>query len=219
MPSSWVDDLDWIPLETDIAEDSECRSFSIVSWNVLADAYCSPRSHRCLPEKTQHHIFNRNQRRLHVQKTLRQLVSSLNRPIFALQEVDSPLEVLETLQELGYDGVETPTSPGGKNARVDACGLYFDKDEWVCSKSEAIRLDDLATLRSKSTQEVTVGTRNNLQGLQASFLRKNMALLVMLEHVQTKKNIMVVVVHLYWNRKCKGYSNMKKVQVILQHSS
>lgn len=202
--SSWVDDLHWMPLDSDDdAQDSDDRSFSIVSWNVLADSYCSPRSHRCLPEKTQNHIFNRNQRQHHVRKTLRQLVSSLRRPIFALQEVDAPLEILATLQELGYDGIETPTSPGGKNGRVDACGLYFDRDEWVCVKSEAIRLDDLATLRSKSTQEVTIGTRNNLQGLQASFLRKNMALLVMLRHVPTKKTIMVAVLHLYWNRKLK----------------
>ena len=54
-----------VPRDDDAESDdtSDGRpSFSIVSWNVLADAYCSPRSHRCLPEKTQRHVFNRNQR-------------------------------------------------------------------------------------------------------------------------------------------------------------
>ncbi|CAJ1961909.1 unnamed protein product [Cylindrotheca closterium] len=196
---SWVDDLDWMPVETGDAQDDEDGGFSIISWNVLADSYCSPRSHRCLPQKSQNHIFNRNQRHHHVQKTLCQLVSSLDRPIFALQEVDAPLGVLTKFEELGYDGIETPTSPGGKNGRVDACGLYFDREEWVCLKSEAVPLDDLATLRSKSTTEVTVGTRNNLQGLQASFLRKNMALLVKLRNVKVNKTVVIAVLHLYWN--------------------
>ena len=198
---SWVDDLDWIPLEKDDLGDENEMTLPIISWNVLADSYCSPRSHKGLPPKAANHIFNRNQRHHHIQKTLHQLVSSLNRPILALQEVDAPLGILPTLKELGYDGIETPTSPGGKNGRVDACGLYFDKEEWVCLKSEAVRLDDLATLRSKSTGDVTVGTKNNLQGLQASFLRKNMALLVMLRHAKTKRAVVIAVLHLYWNRK------------------
>lgn len=202
-----MDDLDWMPLERgdDQEDGDDVEGFSIVSWNVLADSYCSPRSHRCLPQKTQSYIFNRSQRHHHVQKTLCQLVSSLDRPIVALQEVDAPLGVLAKFEELDYDGVETPTSPDGKNGRVDACGLYFDRNEWVCLKSEAVRLDDLATLRSKSRTEVTIETRNNLQGLQTSFLRKNMALLVKLRNVKVNKTVVIAVLHLYWNRKYKGW--------------
>jgi mRNA deadenylase 3'-5' endonuclease subunit Ccr4 len=196
----WVDDrLEWLPEKSQ----PNCESsdeFSIISWNVLADAYCSYRSHRNLPLKFQRHVFDRHQRQHHVRQILRRLVSSLGNPILALQEVDKPLEVLMALEELGYEGIETPTSPGGKNGRVDACGLYFHRDEWTCLQQEMIRLDDLATLRSRTGKEICDATRNSLRGFQTSFLKKNMAMLVRLKNVQSNKQIVVAVLHLYWNR-------------------
>lgn len=196
----WVDDrLEWLSAKSQSHTESP-NELSIISWNVLADAYCSYRSHKNLPLKFQRHVFDQNQRQHHVRQILRRFVSSLGRPILALQEVDAPLQVLATLKELGYQGIETATSPGGRNGRVDACGLYFHSDEWTCSSHEKICLDDLATLRSKTPEDISLPTRNSLRGLQTSFLKKNMAMLVSLKNRKSDKEIVIAVLHLYWNR-------------------
>jgi mRNA deadenylase 3'-5' endonuclease subunit Ccr4 len=251
--SSWVDKIDWITAaveEDDASSNTEttktddplknsCTTnvVSILSWNVLADAYCSPRSHPHLPLTFQRHVFDRPQRQKAVRERLRRMAVSLAPDLLALQEVDPPLGIAACMNELGYDGVETTATPsssssssGGKKdgaGRVDACALYYLRDQWRCVDHEIVRLDDLATLCSSSksksksttaaaattdTADTTIATtttttnhnsrsnnHNCLQGVQASFLRKNMALLVRLEHLHTKRQLVVAVLHLYWN--------------------
>lgn len=68
------------------------HDFSIISWNVLADAYCSRSSHKNLPPKFQSRVFNRNQRQHQIRQTLRLFDSKLSADLIALQEVDPPLE-------------------------------------------------------------------------------------------------------------------------------
>lgn len=68
------------------------HDFSIISWNVLADAYCSRSSHKNLPPKFQTRVFNRNQRQHQVRQTLRLIDNKLSPDMIALQEVDPPLE-------------------------------------------------------------------------------------------------------------------------------
>ena len=68
------------------------HDFSIICWNVLADAYCSRSSHKKLPSKFQNRVFNRSQRQHHVRQTLRLFDTKLSPDLIALQEVDPPLE-------------------------------------------------------------------------------------------------------------------------------
>jgi hypothetical protein len=70
----------------------QLHDFSIISWNVLADAYCSRSSHKNLPPKFQSRVFNRNQRQHQIRQTLRLFDSKLSLDLIALQEVDPPLE-------------------------------------------------------------------------------------------------------------------------------
>ena len=65
---------------------------TIISWNVLADSYCSRSSHKNLPSKFQSQVFNRNQRQHHVRQILRLFETKLSPDLVALQEVDPPLE-------------------------------------------------------------------------------------------------------------------------------
>jgi hypothetical protein len=147
----------------------------------------------------------------------------LQADLVALQEVDEPLHVHEVMTgELEMDGIETPTTPSGNDGRVDACALYYKRSIWKKLQHQVIRLDDLATLMSStihppngpsdtttasssnsssSTTTTTSTTHSpNLQGIQTSLMRNNMALLVQLQHLQDPNlQIVVVVVHLYWN--------------------
>jgi mRNA deadenylase 3'-5' endonuclease subunit Ccr4 len=220
-PSSWVEEhLDWLSNEESpptVKNESSSSSsndtgVSIISWNVLADAYCNRRSHQQLPLKFQRHVFDRPQRQHHVRQTLTRLATSLAPDLLALQEVDPPLEVPACMNALGYEGIETTTSPGGKDGRVDACALYYRQDKWKCIEHQIVRLDDLAIQCSKnannnnnnnnntSTTAATTTTHaGNLQGVQSTFVRKNVALLVRLEHLQSHRPLVVAVMHLYWN--------------------
>jgi mRNA deadenylase 3'-5' endonuclease subunit Ccr4 len=193
---------------------------SIVSWNVLANSYCNPRSHRHLPLKVQRHVFDRPQRQHHVRQILRRLVASssplrIQADLVALQEVDEPLHVHDLMTgELEMDGIETPTTPSGTDGRIDACALYYKRSTWKKVHHQVLRLDDLATVMSttnpgntpSTTTTATTNTNTNtthapnLQGIQTSLMRNNMALLVHLQHLQNPNlQIVVVVVHLYWN--------------------
>jgi hypothetical protein len=77
-------------------QDSESKQllhdFSIICWNVLADAYCSRSSHKNLPSKFQTRVFNRNQRQHQIRQILRHFHDKLSPDLIALQEVDPPLE-------------------------------------------------------------------------------------------------------------------------------
>lgn len=208
--NSWVDEhLDW---ESNAENESSTSEISIVCWNVLADAYCSYKSHKHLPLKFQRHVFDHHQRQHHVRQILRRFSSTLAPDLMALQEVDPPLEVAGCMKELGYDGVETPTSPGGKDGRVDSCVLYYSRNRWACLEHQIIRLDDLATMCSKPSSGVPFFGRNNLQGVQTSFVRKNMALLVRLKNLHDNTQLVVAVLHLYWN---PSYEYVKVRSVLL----
>lgn len=199
-PSSWVEELlNWKASDNE-NDESLPVDVSLVCWNVLADSYCNQRSHKHLPMKYQRHVFDRQQRQHHVRQTLRRFVSTLEPDLVALQEVDPPLEVATCMNELNFQGVETPSSPGGKNGRVDACALYYRQDRWHYKSSEVVFLDELATMSSRYANEnPSVVGKTNLMGLQTSFVRKNMALLVRLEHLDSNRELVVAVVHLFWN--------------------
>jgi len=52
---------------------SSSLSVGIICWNVLADSYCSPRSHQHLPKVYQNHVFDNKKRRNHVRQILKRL--------------------------------------------------------------------------------------------------------------------------------------------------
>jgi hypothetical protein len=131
------------------------------------------------------------------------------------------------MRSLGYGVVETAGSSDGRIDRVDSCGLYFREKKWECLDYETIRLDDLAILRSSSENES--GERNNahiatsndpkttssrkgrkinargntnngsLKGFERSFVRKNVTLMARMEHKHSRRQIVIVVSHLFWN--------------------
>jgi hypothetical protein len=123
------------------------------------------------------------------------------RPDFlALQEVDPPLQIASCLAECGYQGHETVTDPSGRIGRVDACALYYRQDTWKSVDVVSLRLDDLASLCSRNQGgSFHSSTRASLEGIECSFLRRNMALLVRLQHLSTGHEIVIATAHLFWN--------------------
>ena len=231
-------------------------SVSIICWNMLAEGYCSPRSHPGLPRQYQEVVFDKARRGSLIRKILcsgkaktvntekgfllleeatqAQLFGdddddddddsqnsngdqdAMSPPlatpslqllpdIWALQEVDMDEVLSKHLSSMGYEGVETPRMKIGAGAggKADACGIYFRSEKWKLLDQELIRLDDLASLTVNDGDENENGgatINNNLQGLQRSFLRRNVALLVRLQSQQSPETTLVLAVtHLFWN--------------------
>ena len=218
--NNWVDRLDFEALdesdnefdgngELDAARPGQEQRLDlrVVSWNVLAHAYLSRRSHKNLPRSYEDVVFNPKRRNSLIQKVLTRLVS-LELDIICLQEVDLPI-VETTLAELEFEGISTPTvRVGGAGGRVDACSIYWNSKDWILIEQDFIQFDDLATLGSKPSTATTpsaapadtIKLDSNLQGVQQSLLRRNGAVVVRLEHRRfTSIRIVVANSHLFWN--------------------
>jgi hypothetical protein len=194
-------------------------SMSVISWNVLAHAYCSPRSQVRLPMPYQKRVFHGRHRRNNVVGALERFASpsgSVRADVLCLQEVDMD-EIRVALEGCGYRGVETPRTSagaGGTGGRADSCSIFVREETWKLVDHELVRLDDLATLAPASAASRTTSggddegaspaaattATNNLQGLQQSFLRRNVALLARVQHVSTGETAVVANCHLYWVR-------------------
>jgi mRNA deadenylase 3'-5' endonuclease subunit Ccr4/uncharacterized protein with PIN domain len=228
--SSWVENLVFEPIAEDDeddtasgssekeqekgeeADDDQAFTLSLISWNVLAESYCSRQSHTNLPIVYQQEVFDKKKRRARINQRLSDFVS-LQVDVLCLQEVDLD-EIGQLLRQKGFVGVETPrNSGGGAGGRSDSVCVYTRSDVWELVDHQLIRLDDLASLSSNPTEEnVEEGKpidMNNFHGLSQSFLRRNAALLVRLRHVTSGKTVVVANAHLYWN---PGYEYVKLCQ-------
>lgn len=223
MASSWVDRLRFDPIDgcSNDHSDSSGLCLSVISWNVLAESYCSRKSHPGLPRQYQEVVFDPNRRGSLIRKilqgeTLRDgnsiadgeaKIQPLMPDIWALQEVDMDEILSKHLSSLGYQGIETPRMKMGCGAggKVDSCGIYFQKERWKLLDDELVRLDDLASLAASSDgdhkEEGAISSiNNNLRGLQQTFLRRNVGLVVRLQSVTCpERTIVVGNVHLFWN--------------------
>jgi mRNA deadenylase 3'-5' endonuclease subunit Ccr4 len=231
--SCWVDKVRLEPRDETDLKDANADTISIISWNVLAEAYCSRYSQVQLPVQYQKVVFSKTKRKESLLRTLQQLLcihSEKDSPIdvICLQEVDLP-EIGETLRAVGgYVGVETPrVIGGGAGGRTDACAVYVRENKgsatdtnddhhdgtsacrWQLVDHDIVRLDDLATISSTTNEAIRhkisespspkVNTSSNVQGMQMSLLRRNMAVIVRLRHTISGKTIIIANAHLYWN--------------------
>ena len=267
--SSWVDHISFRPIShhhNDV-NDPRCSngkqvndpdtsntnstelSVSIICWNVLAEGYCSRKSHPGLPRQYQEVVFDKSRRGSLIRKILcsgKKVLSErtetelfgndsddneeaarapcvqLLADMWTLQEVDMDEVLSKHLACMGYEGIETPRMKIGSGAggKADSCGVYWRSDRWSLVDQELIRLDDLASLpatddddnNNDSDQALpngdpnavgssTIGSiNNNLQGLQRSFLRRNVAVLVRLQSKQSPQTTLVLAAtHLFWN--------------------
>ena len=223
--ASWIDRLEFLPVNDDSSSDNNNNnntdttttavSISIVSWNLLAESYCSRRSQCNLPRSYQQVVFSPHRRRRCMQRILQECFADVV-DVLCLQELDAALQdTVHSALAKKYACVETPTSSGSIAGRVDACAIYVQRASWEIREHERIRLDDLATLSddSSSSSEST----SNLQGIQQSFLRRNMALLVRLRHLRTGQTVVVANAHLFWHPSYE-YVKLMQAHYILQRA-
>lgn len=146
-----------IDTTTKAASTTSTTSISIITWNVLAEAYCSRRSHRNLPYQYQNAIFtNKKKRRLNVCHIIQNKLIPIA-DVICLQEVDID-DIYKTFKLYGYNGIETMRSVKGNNGgRVDACAIYVNERDspWRLQQHQVIQLDDLASLTSNTNNNST----------------------------------------------------------------
>lgn len=222
--SSWVDRVKFVGSRTAnhsdddeaLVVDAEDTSWiSIISWNVLAHSYCSRSSQKSLPADYQKTVFHPVKRKQRILDLLTRWAME-EADILCLQEVDMD-EIGASLRQLGWEGVETPRQKngGGSGTKVDSCVVYVNPEQWKIREHKIVTFDDLATLSSgKSRQGAENGipclATGNLQGLQQSFLRRNVGLIVRLEDVHTGQTFVLANTHLFWN---PSYEYVKFCQI------
>ena len=160
MSRDWTERLNFESIcatKTSLNENEVHLEFSVCSFNVLADAYCTKRSHRNLPIASAEIAFNRDLRGKLLLDTLDKLASLFD--IICLQEVDDALEklIVDHMMKLNYSYVYAPRNgkprtpdnvmknhlETGKN-RGARNKYYTDKAEGVADK----RSDGCATFFS-----------------------------------------------------------------------
>lgn len=172
----WVDKVRLETVDANDVSNVSVDTVSIISWNVLAEAYCSRHSQVHLPVQYQKVVFSKRRRKELLLRTLERLLcirtgKDIPIDVICLQEVDLP-EIGDTLRTVGYVGVETPrVVGGGAGGRSDGCAVYVrestgtapDVDDndgtsecrWQLVDHEIVRLDDLATLSSTTNDTIT----------------------------------------------------------------
>ena len=168
--TTWVDRMRMVPLNSQSAPmtskvvdtlTKECE-FNIISFNILAEGYLTPRSHPGLPESYANVAFDTNKRRQLLLDTLERFCckSDINgsnsaqdkrdndtkMDIIALQELDLLNDddgILPAFEQWGYQVVRTTSKQ-----RKDCCAIAFDKSKFTLEKHEIIQFDDLATLEN-----------------------------------------------------------------------
>ena len=240
--SSWVEQVQMIPItgattstSTSLSDNIQPSSeqFNVVSWNVLAEHYLTPRSHPNLPKEYADVVFNKEKRRQLLLDTFERFCSS-NRfendnihnkwDVLALQELDlhQPTDpIIPALESWGYQVVKTSS-----DQRRDCCAIAFDSSKFKLVRMEVVQFDDLATMKDdvkNNTQEearenttfADIKSKKNkvasseLTGLVRSFLRRNCALIAHLESIKSNQSFIVTSAHLYWN---PGYEYVKLCQ-------
>lgn len=206
-----------------IDQPPQSLEFNIVSLNMLAETYISPRSHPGLPASYANVVFDSTKRRKLLVDTLERFCSPQKHTrgskdkwdVIALQELDlvEPDDpILPAFQRWGYEVVRTPN-----DKRKDCCAIVFDSSKFSLIEYDVVKFDDLASLQhSVSSKEdeddVTKKSSNSppeLTGLVRSFLRRNYAIVAHLKSVDTKQSVIVASVHLYWN---PGFEYVKLCQ-------
>jgi mRNA deadenylase 3'-5' endonuclease subunit Ccr4 len=177
-PSTWVDRLRMVPILPDTLSKDTKNSyaaadqdqgtdngstrhleFNIVSLNMLAETYVSPRSHPGLPDSYANVAFDKGKRRELLVDNLERFCSpcaynnecgssgsDANKKwdIIALQELDlvGPDDpILPAFQRWGYQVIRTPN-----DQRKDCCAIAFDKSKFTLIEYEVVKFDDLATM-------------------------------------------------------------------------
>jgi len=126
-------------------------SVSIVSFNMLAESYISPRSHPNLPNSFASIVFEPSKRRELLTKTLHKLIHGPFRDldILCLQEVDLYDEVVEPfMKNHGYLGFSTKIKSANLNPnshkKVDSCAIFWRKRTLDCIEQHIVEFDDLS---------------------------------------------------------------------------
>ena len=106
--SCWTNQVKIQPLSTTGSHCPKKIIFNVVSFNVLAESYLTPRSHKNIPPSHAPIVFDPSKRRKLLCDTLKKLAEEFD--IISLQELDKALleGVVSCLAELGYGYVYVP---------------------------------------------------------------------------------------------------------------
>uniref|UniRef100_K1R0V0 Glucose-repressible alcohol dehydrogenase transcriptional effector n=1 Tax=Magallana gigas TaxID=29159 RepID=K1R0V0_MAGGI len=168
---------------SDIDDVTPERTFSLMSYNVLADCHIQPTTY---PYRDPAH--------LHIDTRHKSLLEELrysNCDVICLQEV-GPRYYQDTLnpemQKLGYDGVYSKRT---FDKNDEGCATFYNTSKFTLKDNVAYRLGEIAFKLLSDDQEETNHFSRYID-------RCDVALLSLLEHVTSGRTVVVCNTHLVW---------------------
>ncbi|KAH3745417.1 glucose-repressible alcohol dehydrogenase transcriptional effector [Pelomyxa schiedti] len=197
---------EWLVSDNIIREpNKELESFTVMSYNILADMYASPETYRYCPPWA----LDWNNRK----KLVLEQIKALSPAVICLQEVETKQFVdffLPSLTAIGYTGVFKPKSRARhviENSKVDGCCIFFQTTKFSLVDTILIEFQSLSMTHFGSCSPTTVPLTPDV--FERILSRDNIALLTVLKSNKTGRLIIVSTTHIHWD---PSSSDVKLIQ-------
>ncbi|CAD8052648.1 unnamed protein product [Paramecium sonneborni] len=161
------------------------HTISILSYNILAAIYC----------EQQYFSYAQNQNLQFANRSAKIInqLKNFNPDIFCLQEVDNFEFYKEHFKKLNYNScyVQRPQ-------RQDGCLIAFKIEKFKLVKYSEYSLDKMALN----------------YGLSVHYQRQNVFQIIKLEHILTKKQLIIGNIHIFWNPDLDDLKFFQIVQLV-----
>lgn len=190
--------------ETSTASGSESDSFTALSYNILADVYCTKSQYGYAPARVLDWEYRKD--------LLLDELRTHSADIVCLQELDryNYEEFFRT--QLSYDGYKAyyaqkgraeTMGDGGKT--VDGCGTFWKDEKYICLDTAHLHLGRLG---ANSSADI----KGSTDMYNRVWSRDDIATVTFLENRLSGSRLMVVNTHLFWN---PAYNDVKLIQVAI----
>ena len=196
---------DWIVLdETSISSASENDTFTALTYNILADMYCTRSQYGYAPARVLDWEYSK--------ELLMEQLRKSEADIICLQEFDryNYEEFFRT--QLSYDGYKAfyaqkgrAETMGDQGKSVDGCGTFWKEEKYVCLDTAHLHLGRLG---ANSSADI----KGSSDMYNRVWSRDDIATVCFLENRLTGSRLMVVNTHLFWN---PAYNDVKLIQVAI----
>lgn len=202
--SAQPQEREWIVLDSDSGSVDANHVFTVLNYNVLCEKYASPQSYAYVPSW----VLNWEYRR----ELILQEVLNYNADVVCLQEVEvAQFEEYfkEQLAMVEYSGVFFPKSRARtmdemSRRSVDGCAIFFKSAKFNLLEKHVIEFQQMAMQRPEFRKQEDIFSR--------VMIKDNIAVLALLETVETGQRLLVANVHLHWD---PNYRDVKILQTAM----
>ncbi len=193
---------EWIVLDDESSATSH-DAFTLLCYNILSEKYALPSSYAYVPSWVLDWAYRK--------ELITQELLNYSADIICLQEVETGMfvEYFQPLLSEDYDasfGAKTRSRTMDENSRrsVDGCATFYKRSKFILKDSHTVEFQIVAARKDDLRKTEDVYNR--------VMIKDNIAVLTLLEHVETRQHVLIGNVHLHWDPQ---YRDVKVVQTAM----